>query len=41
MQKDGKDNASLPFAIDRKADDLTLSQITESAIRFLTKGEDN
>ena len=40
MQKDGKDNASLPFAIDRKADDLTLSQITESAIRFLTKGED-
>ena len=40
MQRDGKDNASLPFAIDRKADDLTLSQITESAIRFLTKGED-
>lgn len=40
MQRDGKDNACLPFAIDRKADDLTLSQITESAIRFLTKGED-
>ena len=40
QQVDGKDNSSIPFAIDRKNDDLTLSQITESAIRFLTKGED-
>ena len=40
QQVDGKDNSSIPFAIDRKKDDLTLSQITEGAIRFLTKGED-
>ena len=39
-QKDGKDAKSLPYAIDRKDDDLTLPQITQSAIRFLTKGED-
>ncbi|MDR0961850.1 MAG: alkaline phosphatase [Mediterranea sp.] len=38
IQKDGTDNESLPYAIDRNADDLTLSQITESAIAFLTKG---
>lgn len=31
---------SIPFAIDRKPGDLTLSQITESAIRFLTKDND-
>lgn len=40
MQKDGKDKESLPFAIDRQADDLTLAQITESAINFLTKDND-
>ncbi len=40
MQKDGKDSASLPFAIDRQPDDLTLAQITESAINFLTKDND-
>lgn len=39
-QKDGKDAKSLPYAIDREDDDLTLAQITQSAIRFLTKGED-
>ena len=41
IQKDGAEVSSLPFAIDRKDGDLTLSQITESAIRFLNKGEDN
>jgi alkaline phosphatase len=38
VQEDGKDVYSLPYAIDRKDDDLTLSQITECAIDFLTKG---
>lgn len=37
LQETGKDIYSLPFAIDRKADDLTLTQITESAINFLDK----
>lgn len=37
IQEDGKDASSLPYAIDRKDDDLTLKQITESAIDFLTK----
>jgi alkaline phosphatase len=35
LQEEGKDRASLPFAIDRKEGDLTLAQITESAIDFL------
>lgn len=30
----------LPYAIDRKEGDLSLAQITESAIDFLTKGKD-
>ena len=30
---------AIPYAIDRKSDDLTLAQITESAIDFLTKGK--
>jgi alkaline phosphatase len=37
IQKEGKDPSCLPYAIDRKADDLTLAQITESAIDFLTR----
>ena len=37
IQEEGKSPSSLPYAIDRKADDLTLAQITESAIDFLTK----
>jgi alkaline phosphatase len=37
IQEDGKDIYSLPYAIDRQEGDLTLSQITESAIDFLTK----
>lgn len=38
IQEEGKDPSCLPYAIDRKEDDLTLTQITESAIDFLTKG---
>ncbi|NDV57255.1 alkaline phosphatase [Bacteroides sp. 519] len=37
IQEEGKDPSSLPYALDRKSDDLTLAQITESAISFLTK----
>lgn len=37
MQEEGKDPGAIPYAIDRKEGDLTLSQITESAISFLTK----
>lgn len=33
-------DATLPYAIDRKADDLTLEQITRGAIDFLTRGGD-
>ena len=35
QQQEGKDRTCLPFAIDRQEDDLTLAQITESAIDFL------
>lgn len=38
IQKEGADPSSLPYAIDRKSDDLTLKEITESAVSFLTKG---
>jgi len=41
MQKEGADMHSIPYAIDREPGDLTLSQITESAISFLTKGNKN
>lgn len=37
MQKDGSNMSNIPYAIDRKPGDLTLSQITESAISFLNK----
>ena len=37
IQKEGADPASLPYAIDRRPGDLTLKQITESAIDFLTR----
>ena len=39
IQPEGKQVDALPYAIDRKDDDLTLAQITESAIDFLTKGK--
>ena len=38
IQKEGAEPSCLPYAIDRKEGDLTLAQITESAISFLTKG---
>lgn len=41
IQKEGADASSLPYAIDRKEGDLTLAEITESAISFLTKGKNN
>ena len=34
------DRTAIPYAIDRKKDDLTLQKITRSAINFLTKKED-
>ena len=37
IQKEGADPSCLPYAIDRREGDLTLKQITESAIDFLTK----
>ena len=36
--EEGANPSCLPYAIDRKEEDLTLAQITESAIDFLTKG---
>ena len=39
IQKDGALPSSLPYAIDRKEGDLSLAEITESAISFLTKGK--
>ena len=39
IQEEGADTGSLPYAIDSKEGDLTLAQITESAIDFLTKGK--
>lgn len=41
MQEEGANTGSLPYAIDRKEGDLTLTQITESAIDFLTKDSKN
>ena len=37
MQQEGADPTCVPYAIDRKEGDLTLAQITESAIDFLTR----
>ncbi len=37
IQEEDADPSSLPYAIDRDDDDLTLAQITESAIDFLMK----
>lgn len=40
-QEEGGDCNGLPYAIDRKEGDLTLAQITECAIEFLSKDNDN
>lgn len=37
IQEEGADPSSIPYAIDRKPGDLTLAQITEGALSFLTK----
>lgn len=37
MQKEGANSSSLPYAIDRREGDLTLAQITENAIDFLSR----
>ena len=37
IQKEGAEPACLPYAIDREEGDMTLAEITESAISFLTK----
>lgn len=39
IQPEGSDVSSLPYAIDRQEGDLSLKDITESAIDFLTKGK--
>lgn len=36
IQKEGSDKNALPYAIDRKAGDLTLKEITQSAIEHLS-----
>lgn len=38
IQKEGADPSCLPYSIDHQEGDLTLAEITESAISFLTKG---
>lgn len=40
-QKDGADKNSLPYAIDRQIGDLSLEEITQGAIDFLSKDADN
>lgn len=37
IQEEGTEKSCLPYAIDRHEGDLSLAQITENAIRFLTK----
>ena len=39
IQKDGVNPSCLPYSIDRKDGDMTLAEITESAVSFLTKGK--
>lgn len=41
IQKEGGDNESLPYAIDRREGDLTLARITENAIDFLNRDNEN
>lgn len=40
IQKEGAAPDCLPYAIDRQEGDLSLAEITQSAIDFLTKGKD-
>lgn len=41
LRLEGEDVNSLAYAIDRNINDLTLSQITENAIEFLSKNSDD
>jgi len=41
IQQENANQGSLPYAIDRKAGDLTLAQITENAIEFLSRDNEN
>lgn len=41
INKGQKSNNSIPYAIDRNEEDLTLTQITDCAIRTLTTNNDN
>jgi alkaline phosphatase len=41
LMQDEKDGTSLAHAIDRDEDDMTLADLTSSAIEFLTKGKNN
>lgn len=41
IQKENADKGSLPYAIDRQNEDLTLAQITEHAIEFLSRDNNN
>lgn len=38
IQKEGAESSCLPYAIDHEEGDLTLPEITESAVSFLSKG---
>lgn len=37
VQKAGADCSALPYAVDRRQGDMTLAEMTECAVRFLTK----
>ena len=41
LMQDEKDGTSLEHAIDQDEDDMTLADLTSSAIEFLTKGKNN
>lgn len=41
IQGEGTAKECLPYAIDRKEGDLSLAQVTENAIRFLTQGKND
>lgn len=41
IQEEGKKASQLPFAMDRRDDDLSLAQLTQSAIEFLSRNNKN
>jgi len=40
LQPENRPDRCLPYVLDRNSNDLTISQITEAAIDFLTRGKD-